>query len=206
MASGPVQPLVGLGRNLRDRGLPVGTGRILTFIDGVSAIGLTDRDSLYWAGRTTLIGNRVDLDTYDEVFDAWYRSLRLAQEHPLDVPFDLPPDLDDAAFGEDGDALGAEVPTPASAWQHANEGDREAAEGDEASLRLVASAMEILRQKSFAYLSEEERQRVHKLIRTLSVQVPIERTRRTRASRTGSTLDVRRTLRRSLRTQGEPFD
>jgi uncharacterized protein len=206
MANGPVQPLVGLGRDLRGRGLPVGTGRILTFVNGVSAIGLTDRDSLYWAGRTTLIGNRADLDTYDEVFDAWYRSLRLAQENPLDVPFDLPPDLDDAEFGEDGDALGAEVPSPAAAWQHANEGDQEAAEGDEASLRLVASAMEILRQKSFAYLSEEERQRVHKLIRTLSVQVPIERTRRTRASRTGSTLDVRRTLRRSLRTQGEPFD
>ena len=182
MASGPVQPLVGLGRDLRDRGLPVGTGRILTFITGVSAIGLTDRDSLYWAGRTTLIGNRVDLDMYDEVFDAWYRSLRLAQENPIDVPFDLPPDLDESELGDDGDSAGADALSPAAAWQHANEGDQQADDGDEASLRLVASAMEILRQKSFAYLSEEERQRVHKLIRTLSVQVPIERTRRMRAS------------------------
>jgi uncharacterized protein with von Willebrand factor type A (vWA) domain len=176
------------------------------FVNGVSAIGLTDRDSLYWAGRTTLVGSRTDLDTYDEVFDAWYRSLRLAQENPIDAPFDLPPDLDEFDLGDDGDAVGADAITPAATWQHANEGDQEAAEGDDASLRLVASAMEILRQKSFAYLSEEERQRVHKLIRTLSVQVPIERTRRTKASRSGSTLDVRRTLRRSLRTQGEPFD
>ncbi|HEX4931102.1 MAG TPA: VWA domain-containing protein [Gaiellaceae bacterium] len=178
----------------------------MTFIDGVGALGLTDRESLYWAGRTTLVGNRADLDAYDEVFDAWYRSLRHTQDSPLDVPLDLPPDLDEFELREEGDATGAEAMAPAAAWQHANEGDEEAAGSDEASLRLVASAMEILRGKSFAYLSEEERQRVHKLIRTLSVQVPIERTRRTRASRSGSKLDVRRTLRRSLRTQGEPFD
>ena len=206
MASGPVAPLVRLGRELRGRGLPVGTGRILTFIDGVGALGLTDRASLYWAGRTTLVGNRADLDTYDDAFDAWYRSLRQTQDSPLDVPLDLPPDLDEFEFGDESDAAGAEAMAPAAAWQHANEGDEEVAGSDDVSLRLVASAMEILRGKSFAYLSEEERQRVHKLIRTLSVQVPIERTRRTRAARSGSRLDVRRTLRRSLRTQGEPFD
>jgi len=82
----------------------------------------------------------------------------------------------------------------------------ESSDGDEAALRLVASAVEILRNKSFAYLSEEERQRVAKLIRALTVHVPIERTRRMRAANKGSSLDVRRTLRRSLRTQGEPFD
>ena len=71
---------------------------------------------------------------------------------------------------------------------------------------MVASAVEILRTKSFAYLSEEERQRVARLIRELTIHVPIERTRRMRAANKGSTLDVRRTLRRSLRTQGEPFD
>jgi uncharacterized protein len=206
MASGPVQPLVRLGRELRDRELTVGIGRILTFIDAVTSLGLTDRESLYWAGRTTLIGSRTDIDTYDEVFDAWFRSLRLAPENPLDMPFDLPPDLDEFEFGDEGDAPGADATAPAAAWQHTNEGDEEAAEGDETSLRLVASAMEILRGKSFAYLSDEERQRVHKLIRTLTIQVPIERTRRTRASRSGSTLDLRRTLRRSLRTQGEPFE
>jgi uncharacterized protein with von Willebrand factor type A (vWA) domain len=64
----------------------------------------------------------------------------------------------------------------------------------------------VLRAKSFAYLTEEERQRVARLIRDLSIRVPVERTRRMRAANKGATLDVRRTLRRSLRTQGEPFD
>ncbi len=48
----PLAPLVAFGRDLRARGLPVGTGRILTFCRAVAALGLTDRDSLYWAGRT----------------------------------------------------------------------------------------------------------------------------------------------------------
>jgi uncharacterized protein with von Willebrand factor type A (vWA) domain len=204
MASGPVPPLVRLGRELRDHDVPVGTGRVLTFINGVAVIGLTDRASLYWTGRATLIGNRADLETYDEVFDGWYRSLR--PEEALDVTLDLPPDLDEFEMRDEGDAPGSESLAPMATWQHANEGEEEAAEADETSLRIVASAMEILRAKSFAYLSEDERQRVHKLIRQLSVQVPIERTRRTRAARSGARLDVRRTLRRSLRTQGEPFE
>ena len=47
----PLEPLIAFGRGLRGRGLPVGTGRILTFVRAVAALGLTDRLSLYWAGR-----------------------------------------------------------------------------------------------------------------------------------------------------------
>ena len=82
--AGPLPPLVGFGRDLRARGLPVGTGRILTFCRAVAALGLTDRDSLYWAGRTTLVASRVDLLAYDEAFDAWYGSLRPAAEPALE--------------------------------------------------------------------------------------------------------------------------
>ncbi len=205
MASGPVPPLVALGRDLRERGLSVGTGRILTFVQGVAALGLTDRASLYWTGRTTLVASRADLDTFDDVFEDWYRSLREAGEPELSFEFDLPPDPEDFEFGEEPAASSAPGAQTAASWQRADD-DEEPAEGEESSLRLVASAMEILRTKSFAYLSEEERTRVAKLIRDLTIQVPIERTRRMRAANKGSALDVRRTLRRSLRTQGEPFD
>ena len=201
MADGPVPPLVRLGRSLRGRGLPVGTGRILTFVRGVEAIGLTDRTSLYWTARATLVASRNDLDTFEDVFESWFRTLRPEEEPELSLEFDLPPDPEDLELDEGvaSDAPGIATPV---------ERDEAGVEStdDEAALRLVASAVEILRTKSFAYLSEEERQRVAKLIRELTIHVPIERTRRMRASNKGSTLDVRRTLRRSLRTQGEPFD
>src|SRR5437870_1243840 len=71
----PLAPLVAFGRDLRSRGLPVGTGRILTFCRAVAALGLTDRDSLYWAGRTSMVARKDDIEVFDEAFDAWYRSL-----------------------------------------------------------------------------------------------------------------------------------
>jgi uncharacterized protein with von Willebrand factor type A (vWA) domain len=204
MPEGPLPPLVALGRDLRARGLPVGTGRILTFVRGVEAIGLTDRTSLYWTARATLVAGRADIDMFDEAFEAWFHSLRLDDEPELSLEFSLPPDAEDLEFG-DGEMADATGVTTAASWQHAGD-DEETAEADEAALRLVASAVEVLRAKSFAYLTEDERQRVARLIRELSIRVPIERTRRMRAANKGATLDVRRTLRRSLRTQGEPFD
>jgi len=200
----PTAPLVAFGRDLRARGLPVGTGRILTFVRGVAAIGLTDRTSLYWTARSTMVASRADLDTFDATFETWFRSLRLDEGDDLSFEFDLPPDPEALEPG-DGSLPDVEGVSTMSTWHQADE-DGEPEEGEDPALRLIASAVEILRSKSFAYLNEDERQRVAKLIRELRVHVPIERTRRMRSSNKGSKLDVRRTLRRSLRTQGEPFD
>jgi uncharacterized protein with von Willebrand factor type A (vWA) domain len=90
----------------------------------------------------------------------------------------------------------------AARWRAA--GQEEEPEG-EAALRIVASAAEVLREKSFAELSEEERRRVTQLIRRLAVTAPVRKTRRLRPSPSGDRFDMRRTLRRSRRTQGEPF-
>jgi uncharacterized protein with von Willebrand factor type A (vWA) domain len=204
MVDGPLAPLISFGRDLRARGLPVGTGRILTFCRAVATLGLTDRDSLYWAGRVSLVASRADLETYDEAFDAWYRGLG-ASDAGLDIELTLPlaaPDLDG---GEMPESIEVMVGSAASSWRGAGE-DEEPAPDEESSIRIVASAVEVLRGKSFADLSEEERARVARMIRELTIRVPVERTRRTRAAPKGTSFDLRRTLRRSLRTQGEPFD
>src|SRR5262245_5769149 len=85
-------PLVSFGRELRARGLPVGTGRILTFVRSVAALGLTDRSSLYWAGRASMIARREDLETYDVAFDEWYRSLGGSGELPVELTLPAPSD------------------------------------------------------------------------------------------------------------------
>jgi hypothetical protein len=43
---GPLPPLIRFGRDLRRRDLPVGTGRILTVVRAVDALGLVDLDAL----------------------------------------------------------------------------------------------------------------------------------------------------------------
>ena len=66
----------------------MGTGRILTFCRAVAALGLTDRDSLYWAGRTAMIGRKEDFEAYDDAFAEWYRSL--GAEGALRIELNIP--------------------------------------------------------------------------------------------------------------------
>jgi len=191
--------LIGFGRDLRRRGLPVGTGRIVTFCRSAAALGALDREDLYWAGRGSLISRPEDVEAFDAAFDAWFRQ-------GVRIELDLPGAVD-AVEAPDGDGGAEDLEVVqdhivAREWHDMEEGEE--AEG-EASIRIVASAMEVLREKSFADLTEEERRRVARLIRRLAVQVPMRKTRRYRPATSGPRFDVRRTIRRSLRTQGEPF-
>jgi uncharacterized protein with von Willebrand factor type A (vWA) domain len=104
---------------------------------------------------------------------------------------------------EPPDDLEVAIGTTAAEWRAT---DEEPGTDEEASIRIVASTAEVLRQRSFADLTGEELDEVARLIRRLVLGAPAQRTRRTRPAASGPTFDLRRTLRRSLRTHGEPFD
>jgi uncharacterized protein len=201
---GPLGPLVAFGRRLRALGLPVGTGRVLTFVRAVGALGFADRGSLYWAGRISMVARRDDLATYDLAFEDWYRSLQ--PETELEIELELAT-LGDAGTRDEGpDDRAAGTATAVEPLARGDDLDPEPWPGDEAAVGLVASTVEVLRSKAFADLSEEERGDVGASIRALAVSLPEVRARRTRPSTRGDRVDVRRTLRRSLRTRGEPFE
>jgi uncharacterized protein with von Willebrand factor type A (vWA) domain len=192
--------LISFGRELRARGLPVGTGRIVTFVRAVAALSPVGRDELYWAGRASLVSRPEDVPTFDEAFAAAFGS---TVEIELRVPAPAVGDVgDDEGFGS-----GPRDEGVVSSWRAADAAEAAETEAaSEAAVRIVASAAEVLHAKSFADLTDEERVRVSTLIRRLAVDVPTRRTRRLRPAGGGGTFDMRRTLRRSLRTQGEPFE
>lgn len=194
-----LERLIGFGRELRHRGLSVGTGRIVTFCRSAAALGALDRTGLYWAGRSSLISRPEDAQAFDAAFDEWFRE-------GIRIELDLGTHVPGAGIERDLDELQGltveEDRVVAKEWHALDESDEP--EG-EAAIRIVASAVELLREKSFADLTEEERLRVARVIRRLAVVVPRRRTRRFRPAPGGARFDVRRTLRRSLRTQGEPF-
>src|SRR5687768_8449989 len=148
----PLEPLVAFGRGLRARGLPVGTGRILTFVRSVAALGLTDRLSLYWAGRVSMIGRKEDLGAYDLAFEEWYRSLRSTED--LKIELDLPSlARQGVEWGDQPAAREVRAGGTAAEWHGLTEEDEAPEPDDEAAIRIVASAVEVLRSKSFADLS-----------------------------------------------------
>ncbi len=115
---------------LRSRGLPVGTGRILTFVRAVAALGLTDRDSLYWAGRSSLIARRDDSATYDEAFDEWYRSLGATGELQIELTLPAPAERPEFDWGDQPENLEVTAGATAAEW-HGLDDDDEDVEPDE---------------------------------------------------------------------------
>jgi uncharacterized protein with von Willebrand factor type A (vWA) domain len=153
-----------------------------------------------------LVARRDDIGAFDEAFDGWYRSFGRG-DGPM-IELTIPARAGQRAdWGEQPEDLEITLGTTAAEWHALADDDEDEPEpGDEAGIRIVASGVEVLRSKAFADLTEEERAQVSGLIRKLSISAPRERTRRTRASSKGPVFDLRRTLRSSLRTQGEPFE
>jgi hypothetical protein len=69
----------------------------------------------------------------------------------------------------------------------------------------LASAVELLKDKSFSRCSKEELSQLAELMSRIALSVPRRRTRRRETSRAGLP-DLRRTLRRSFRTGGDPLE
>ena len=63
---------VAFSRLLRGAGLDVPVGTVTTYANALAAVGVDRRESVYWAGRTTLIRHPEDIDAYDRTFSAFW--------------------------------------------------------------------------------------------------------------------------------------
>jgi uncharacterized protein len=182
-----VRLLVGFSRALRAEGVAVGTGDVQVFCGSLAALDPTDLVDLYWAGRTALVTRRDDLPVYDEVFRRFF--------------------LGDSAPAADLLRLRA---TPAGAVAEATfvvpAVEPGEIESEAASLGLAASTVDVMRHRSFAGCTDEELALLRRIMARIRLTPPRRLTRRLRPSSTGRLPDLRRTVRRSLRTHGELVD
>jgi uncharacterized protein with von Willebrand factor type A (vWA) domain len=194
----PLPRLVGFGRYLRSLGLPVGTGRILSFCRAAGTIDAADPQNLFWAGRATLVSRREDFELFDEAFMSYFGTFLRTGTAPRHMPSLQPPPESALPTG-----VQAGVGLSSSRWSPSGASDE--AKGDTA-IRIVASEVEILRTKSFEQLSDEERSRTSELIRRIPLTTPHRPSRRLSPGAKGVRLDLPRTIRRSFRTEGDPFE
>ena len=180
-----VDVLVKFARALRSAGLAVGSGDILTYCAAMTTLDPTDLLDLYWAGRTTLVTRRDDIVVYDEVFRRFF----LSAVDPVRELLTLTPHVDAE--------IQAVLDVPAT--EPTGE-ERE----EQALLGLMASNVDALRSKSFAACTSEELAALRRIMARIRLNPPKRRTRRTRTSRAGRAPDLRRTVRESLRSHGEP--
>src|SRR5581483_3595948 len=99
--------------------------------------------------------------------------------------------------------IGAEDAPPAGAASAPS--DRPDERSDEVPVPVLASDEEVLRTKHFDALEPGERARLYQLMTRIRLATPERRTRRSERTRRGQRIDLRRTLRGSLRTAGDPI-
>jgi uncharacterized protein with von Willebrand factor type A (vWA) domain len=191
-----LERLIGFGRYLRSAGLPVGTGRVLSFCRAATLLDPFDRTDLHLAARTTLVSRPEDYEVLDRAFDRYFAE-GLSDNDPPPVRLQPSGPQEHSAETEPTTAIG-------SALRWAGARDDEETEGDSA-IRIVASDVELLRHKDFGEMSDDERRQATALIRQLALTAPLRRSRRYRPASLGDRFDLRRTIRHSLRTEGEPF-
>ncbi|MBK6870610.1 MAG: VWA domain-containing protein [Kineosporiaceae bacterium] len=169
-------------RAARAAGLPVTPDRTRAFLTAAAAVGVMNRDGVYWAGRSTLTAEPDHLELYDRVFEAWFdgEAPRLTGQRRAVPPKPLA-GLTDTASG-DGTT------------------ERDPAEVE--VVRARASDLDLLRHRDVADLTPGEKAMLAQLFAVLRPSAPPRRAVRRRPFHRGE-VDLRRTLRAELRRGGE---
>ncbi len=179
------------GRMLRVLGVEIRPTQMVDLVNSLNYIEIGRRQDFKNSARAILINQREQLPLFDEAFDLFWQAhsqgtlleinmgslLRKNQQQQLQ--------------------LISERPSPAG-----NEGD-EVDQEPEIDRIFTYSAQEILRQKDFAELDDEEMAAVQRMMLQMQWNLEPRRTRRMVRNRKGAVIDLRRTMRQNLRHGGE---
>ena len=172
------------GAALRDAGLDVAVGSMITFVAALGCVGVETRAKVYWSGRATLVHRPEDFDTYDTVFTHFWEGI-----DPLGLLPPPPVEQVTLAF-DDLDGEGGE-------------GD---SDDDSDTTAVRYSPYELLRDRDFADCTADELAELAELMNQLRLGGAMRRSRRLRAVRVPrGRPDLRRTVRRALQAGGEPI-
>jgi uncharacterized protein with von Willebrand factor type A (vWA) domain len=200
MRGGEVQPggrlaenIVHFARALRAAGIPVGPGAVLDALAAVAAAGVTTREDFYWTLHAVLVKRHEHSLLFEQAFGIFFR--RRSQIDRL-----LAAMLPQAPREEDKPPPGAQRIHEAL-LSTLGQNERETSE-TEIDARLTVSDREVLQKKDFAQMTAAEIIAAKDAIKRLVLGLDEVRTRRLAPHRHGHRVDLRRTLRASLKAGG----
>ncbi|MSQ59324.1 MAG: VWA domain-containing protein [Betaproteobacteria bacterium] len=190
MPAGTLAPnIVHFARGLRRAGLPIGSGQILDALRAAELVGVEERDDFYWGLASILTDRHAQLELFDAAFRYFWEQKPFVTE----------------ASGRDnnGNAEGDEISRRVAEAFTPRTNSPRPEDTESLDATFTASREEQLRAMDFQSMSAQDIREAKRMLARLRLPIPEIKTRRSRPDPRGPRVDLRATLRASLRGQGE---
>jgi uncharacterized protein with von Willebrand factor type A (vWA) domain len=185
-------------RALRAAGIPIGSGTVLDALAALQAAGIGTREDFYWTLHAVLVKRHEHSLLFDQAFRIFFRKRAFLDKLMAALLPQAPPAAPDAP------KPGAQrIEEALFSSLREFERDRRDIEID---ARRTVSDREVLQKKDFAQMSAAEIAAAKAAIERLVLSLDEVRTRRLKPDRHGRLIDMRRTLRASLKAGGAVID
>src|SRR5215510_1145374 len=190
--------IVHFARALRAAGIPVGPGAVMDALAAVAAAGVGTRDDFYWTLHAVFVKRHEHTLIFEQAFRIFFRRRGTIDKLLAAMLPQAPPREDE------------KPPPGAQRVQEAllagmGEAERKPPEL-ELDARLTVSDREVLQKKDFAQMTAAEIAAAKDAIKRLVLSLDEVKTRRLAPHRHGHLVDIRRTLRASLKAGGAVID
>ena len=186
-------------RLLRAAGLRIGSDRVIDCVRALEISGGASaalrRDDWYWTMSAVLLSRQEQRPIFDQAFGIFWRDPKLAEKM---MQMLLPQAYGRASKPEQEQSQRL---TDALFDQKKNLVEQE--QKLELEARLTFSSREVLSRMDFDTMSAAELAEAKKMIAALRLPLPVIKTRRRKISRNGKSIDLKATLRDSLRKGGD---
>jgi uncharacterized protein len=179
------------GRVCRALGMKVTPNRMMEVARALEHIDLGYKRDFYYTLRAYLLSHPRELDYFDEAFNIFWQ--RPAEGFRT---------LDLRSLGEERRKKKTQFLPPANSAPSDDEDNSKPIDSSLVALVPTFSQQESLRHKDFAEMTGEELEQAKGIMDKLPKSLGMRRTRRYKAGK-GRLIDLRRTLRESMRRQGE---
>jgi len=191
------------GRVLRQAGMPVGPGTVLDALNAISGETIRNREDFYWALHCVMVKNRAHSVLFDQAFYVFWRKPKML-EQLMQLFFQK---VAMSGNTEKQKQSGYRRLANAMFDQAHQSAMREVDTGAiEVEATYTASEREVLRAKDFEQMSASEERAARQAIATMQLKRHELPTRRFQAAKGRGVIDMRATLKASMRSGGAVID
>ena len=199
---GPAARMAGFLTHLRLHGLRLGVGETDTALHALTTIDATNPEQACRALKTVCCGSAEDWAQFDALFDSYWRNAGRVRQQVIRTQCSTAPKHTRSSHRPDGASQSATGQRDSADTRDPTENSHLTGDG-----RLVAStATNIMKKDLRDLVSPDDINQAETVAKRLARAFADRRSRRRKKAQKGNLIDLRRVMRHSLASGGEPFE